>query len=206
MARHRERTARLQTAYDLGRDENANPEHIEAAIGGDPDLQAAYDRGHTDRMDATGGVMGTETDDAGGTPNRPGTATKRRAATKPAAATTKDRARFSHPLHWGTGAAARHVPKRRTSIGRPTLSLPSRLSASDGSGFMLGVLLYVVVLNYLRYGWPGVQQWGYAKFFNKTGVVVVGKATDALPGITPHGGFPPAPPTPPKAPSPRQAP
>jgi hypothetical protein len=94
-------------------------------------------------------------------------ARKRDPLRNPRGRAAREHARFSHPLHWGSGAAGRHVPKRR--VGSPTLRPPSRLSASDGTGFALGILLYVLGMNYLRNGMPGVTGWFNAKFFNKPG-------------------------------------
>jgi hypothetical protein len=50
------------------------------------------------------------------------------------------------------------------NIPRPTL----RPSRGDGTGFALGIVLYALGLNYLRYGWPGVTGWVAAKFTNRT--------------------------------------
>lgn len=55
---------------------------------------------------------------------------------------------------------------------------------SDGGGFMLGLLLYVLGLNYLRHGPAGVKAWFMAKLFNK----VTQFPSDPVPGsISKHG-------------------
>ncbi len=59
-------------------------------------------------------------------------------------------------------------PGRRSRSGRPTLTPPRRLSIDDGTGFALGMLLYVLGLNYLRHGPAGVKGWLSAKFLNRT--------------------------------------
>lgn len=48
-----------------------------------------------------------------------------------------------------------------------TLTPPKKLTASDGAGFLGGLLLYVLALNYLRYGKDGVKGWLGAKFVNR---------------------------------------
>lgn len=50
---------------------------------------------------------------------------------------------------------------------RPTLSLPKRPDAGDVAGFGFGLVLYVLALNYLRYGPAGVKGWLSAKFLNQ---------------------------------------
>lgn len=51
--------------------------------------------------------------------------------------------------------------------GRLSLLPPRRLTARDGSGFLFGLLLYVLGLNYVRHGPDGVKGWLSAKFLNK---------------------------------------
>jgi len=51
---------------------------------------------------------------------------------------------------------------------------------NQGASFLLGLVGYALVLNYLRYGWPGVTGWLSAKFLNK---VTIGQ-TAAQPGPT----------------------
>lgn len=85
------------------------------------------------------------------------------AARAPAVATAAPRGK--RPAAAAGGRAAR--ARRSNSVPTPTLRPPARLSASDGTGFMLGLVLYAVGLNYLRYGWPGVTGWLSAKFINE---------------------------------------
>ncbi|MBB3043921.1 hypothetical protein [Nocardioides soli] len=47
------------------------------------------------------------------------------------------------------------------------LTPPRRLTVNDGAGFLGGLLLYVLFLNYLRYGKDGVTGWLGAKFLNR---------------------------------------
>src|SRR4051812_10140503 len=75
-------------------------------------------------------------------------------------------ARGKRPAAASTGRA-RRAARRSRSVPTPTLRAPARLSASDGTGFMLGLVLYAIGLNYLRYGWPGVTGWLSAKFINE---------------------------------------
>jgi len=52
-------------------------------------------------------------------------------------------------------------------VGRLRLTPPRRLTARDGAGFLGGLLLYVLGLNYLRHGPEGVKGWLGAKFLNR---------------------------------------
>lgn len=47
---------------------------------------------------------------------------------------------------------------------QPTLKLPRRMN--DAGGFAAGLFLYIVFMDYLRYGPAGVTGWFKAKFFN----------------------------------------
>jgi hypothetical protein len=51
----------------------------------------------------------------------------------------------------------------------------------DGAGFLVGALAYALILNYLRYGWPGVTGWLSAKFINK---VTLGKTAAPTGGVS----------------------
>lgn len=81
----------------------------------------------------------------------------------------------------------------RLAPGTPTLGqvgARTRSVAQDSAGFVLGLLLYAVALNFVRGGGPqGVTAWLKAKFLNK--------ATND----TPRGTVTPATPTAPAAPS-----
>ncbi|MBM7510041.1 hypothetical protein JOE61_003855 [Nocardioides salarius] len=64
------------------------------------------------------------------------------------------------------GAERRFDSAARTAGGL-TLTPPRRLTANDGAGFLGGLFLYVLALNYLRYGKEGVTGWLGAKFVNR---------------------------------------
>jgi hypothetical protein len=42
------------------------------------------------------------------------------------------------------------------------------ISVNDGAGFVLGVLAWVLTVQYLQHGVPGVKAWLRAKFLNRT--------------------------------------
>jgi hypothetical protein len=70
----------------------------------------------------------------------------------------------------GRGAAAggRGGSRGRRPAGvSPSLTPPSRWSSADGAGFLLGLFLYALVLNTIRYGPAGPRAWLAAKFLNK---------------------------------------
>lgn len=96
-----------------------------------------------------------------------------RAGSKPAGgktrppATQPDKAdALTDPSTWSVGEAA---PAPSTGGGsswpQPTLKLPRQVG--DLGGFAVGLFLYVLVINYLRYGPAGVTGWFKAKFVNK---------------------------------------
>jgi hypothetical protein len=49
----------------------------------------------------------------------------------------------------------------------PSLKLPRRPSSTQVVGFGFGIVLYAVVITYLRYGPEGVKGWLGAKLLNK---------------------------------------
>lgn len=51
-------------------------------------------------------------------------------------------------------------------LPRPTLKLPSTPTAGDVGGFLFGLTLYALFINYLRFGPLGVKGWLRAKFMN----------------------------------------
>jgi len=64
--------------------------------------------------------------------------------------------------------------RRRTVRERATTGVPGQVvtttkaGASDGAGFVLGLIGYALVRNYLTGGWSGVGDWFKAKFLNET--------------------------------------
>ncbi len=67
----------------------------------------------------------------------------------------------------GSGLTLPSLP----SLPSPTLTPPKRLQSGDLGGFMAGLLLYTLALNYLRYGPEGVTGWLGAKFLNKPAAI-----------------------------------
>ena len=57
---------------------------------------------------------------------------------------------------------------------------------NTGAGFILGALGDVLLINYLRGGWPQVKQWLESKFINNTPADK--GATTAPPAPAPSGG------------------
>lgn len=62
-------------------------------------------------------------------------------------------------------------------------------AASDGAGFVLGLIAYAILANYLRGGVPAVRAWFAAKFLNKTGA---GAARPSPVGAPPRPAAPDA--------------
>lgn len=48
-----------------------------------------------------------------------------------------------------------------------TRSILSARSPGSVAGVILGLAGYAIIINYVRYGWPGVRGWFAAKFLNK---------------------------------------
>lgn len=71
----------------------------------------------------------------------------------------------------------------RDFVGTPTLRPPRHLSADDGSGFLLGLLLFAIGTSYWRYGIPGVKGWFSAKFLNQVDPAIA--KAEAARGIAP---------------------
>ena len=184
----RPKTARLQTAYDLGHEHGrtgSRPHAADDVIGGNPDLQQAYDDGlqeGTDSLD-TG-----RADEPPTRPHRPQATSRRRTSSSPTSSTKKTASRrastsnstgrrFSHPLHWGSGARG-HV------VGRPRLTPPRGVQVRDWTGFGFGLFLYALGSAYISYGPGGPTAWLRAKFINDTSknpAATTGGATPALP-------------------------
>jgi hypothetical protein len=59
------------------------------------------------------------------------------------------------------------------SLPSPSLRPPRRLSAADGGGFLLGLVLFGIAQSYIRYGTTGVRSWFAAKFLNRPDAKIV---------------------------------
>ncbi|MCU1449333.1 MAG: hypothetical protein JWP02_1503 [Acidimicrobiales bacterium] len=92
------------------------------------------------------------------------------------------------PQKGGGGTKVRQVRPANVFRGRPTA--PGGTVVEEGAGFLLGLVLYALVLSYIKYGPDGVRGWLAAKFFNRP--------------YNPPGAAPP--PTSPFAPSPAYKP
>ncbi|MFP5372391.1 MAG: hypothetical protein ACLGI3_16810 [Actinomycetes bacterium] len=66
-------------------------------------------------------------------------------------------------------SGSRSLPNALTDQrGAPAIFRADGLRAANtGGGFVLGMFVYVIGLNYLREGKPGVQKWLKAKFLNE---------------------------------------
>ncbi|MFT3871035.1 MAG: hypothetical protein QM714_12540 [Nocardioides sp.] len=67
------------------------------------------------------------------------------------------------PVPTGSPAPQLGVP----DLSGLTLTPPKKLRAGDLGGFAAGLVLYVLALNYLRFGGVGVSGWLRAKFLNQ---------------------------------------
>lgn len=65
------------------------------------------------------------------------------------------------------GGKPKAKPTPGPQISSPTLTPPSKLSAADGGGFLLGLVLFAIGQSYIRYGTAGVTGWFAAKFLNR---------------------------------------
>ncbi len=110
--------------------------------------------------------------------------TRRRAAAQNRAA-KEDYERDQAPKKGGGGASspgraagARSTSTQRTSSRRPVQVHPTNIlrgkpttssgsGVQEGAGFLLGLFLYALFINYLRAGPAGVRGWLAAKFLNK---------------------------------------
>lgn len=102
---------------------------------------------------------------AGGPPPDPASADPPPPARTPSAG---PRARGGRRANGGRLARGeRWFDSSAREAGRLTLAPPKRLTARDGSGFLFGLLVYVLGLNFVRHGPEGVKGWLGAKFLNK---------------------------------------
>ncbi len=143
----------------LDRDEMVNPDDIE-----DPLTREAYVHGLFNEEFKDSPERFTDPD---------GTKAAAAAARQPTAATPADPGRAARGRTGGPGRtpSARPRGKSKSSWPHPTLTP----AVSDGTGFALGMVLYALGLNYLRYGPAGVKGWLSAKFFNKPDTTLTSK-------------------------------
>jgi hypothetical protein len=64
----------------------------------------------------------------------------------------------------GGGRSKRALPS--FDLPSPTLTPPRRLGGGDVAGFLFGLFLFALGMNYLEYGPAGVKGWFRAKFLN----------------------------------------
>lgn len=143
--------ARDRAAQLLEGDELINPEDID-----DPEVRAAYTDGLLEeefgekpsyRKNAKIGGPGSAGAHPGSSPKAP----------------VPGRSGPAGGQRGGSPTFARPAGSAGSSLPHPTLTP----SMSDGTGFALGLVLYALGLNYIRYGPPGVRGWLAAKFLNK---------------------------------------
>lgn len=77
----------------------------------------------------------------------------------------------------GTSAFGGQLMPSLPSLPSPTLKPPRRLDSGDLAGFLTGLLLFTLGLNYLRYGVDGPKAWLSAKFLNKVTLPATGTLT-----------------------------
>lgn len=84
-----------------------------------------------------------------------------------------------------TAPPAKPAPAAGGGGGGPSITVQD-----EGAEFILGVLAYCLLINYIRYGWPGVTGWLSAKFINKVTIKTTSPAQAAGLGATGAGlGF-----------------
>lgn len=177
-------TARARVAYDTGRRGEPAPDFIAS----DPDLLDAYDEGLADNDRAENGEQAVS-------PPR-----NRQAMPKTRKGNLRlvDSGTVGQPdAPPGSPTAAAKSPAG-VSPSMPKLHLPGSSSAgTDGSGFLLGMFAYIMVINYIRGGLPQVKAWWFAKFVNKVTLGLTPQQTAGLssalggplaPGTTVTGG------------------
>jgi hypothetical protein len=94
--------------------------------------------------------------------------------------------RASRPPAAKKKAPAKRSPAKSssTSTKKPAAGLSSFGSTHDGSGVLLGLVVYALFLAYVKGGWAGVRQWLAAKFLNKTGPSSTSDNNGFPPGTT----------------------
>lgn len=87
----------------------------------------------------------------------------------------------------GASAAPVGLPTfPKPDLSQVTLTPPKRLSGGDVGGFLAGLALYALVLNYIRYGVDGPKGWLSAKFLNRP--AWLGEGIEGSSGATLDGG------------------
>jgi hypothetical protein len=167
-ARRVKRPAAQQTAYDLGR---SGQTPAPPNIFDDPKLLDAYEEGLADREDEARA--------------RNRVAREPNAGPAPRTSEPGGRAPRSPKQQPPAGAGLPFEPQPAPAGGRPFPTLRGALGAvgsDDLGGFLLGLAVYALALNYIKGGWSGetradtdgevrtygVKPWLAAKFLNKT--------------------------------------
>jgi hypothetical protein len=161
--------SRRAAAYDAGRRGEPAPVWVDSSA-----LLEAYDEGLALSESAGGPPSSSGAD----TPERPA---GRSSAQKPPTPRTGSKSSRPTTSRRGSSSGGRGRPSTPvlsfTQPGpmsvSPTLR-PTKLSASDGAGFLLGLWLYALGLSYLREGPAGPRRWMAAKFLNKTSPMPAG--------------------------------
>src|SRR2546421_8321563 len=89
---------------------------------------------------------------------------------------TLDETEKHHAYGQPGGKVGRAQPDQRNTWGK---ALGGGGVASDGAGFVLGLIVYALGLNFIRGGWPAVAGWFGAKFINKPYTGPVSQVTPA---------------------------
>lgn len=142
--------ARHRTAYDVGRRGEAVPDWVT-----DADTLAAYDRG----LQAYTAAGDTPPAPAG---RRSSTATATRTAAAPAAPA----APALPPSNAPAPPAAPSPAAGGRGLPSITLTTGSR-AGDDAAGLLAGLVVYALVLSYIRQGPAGPAAWIKAKFVNR---------------------------------------
>lgn len=79
------------------------------------------------------------------------------------------------PLPVGPSSGGQGTPSfEAPDLSKLTLSPPRRPNPGDLGGFMAGLVLYALAINYLRFGPDGVKGWLGAKFLNRPAALGTG--------------------------------
>ena len=105
-------------------------------------------------------------------------------------------ARPPNPAAGGTPPAAPAAPTApkldlpTPDLSNLTLTPPKNLNGGDVAGFLFGLGLYALALNFLRYGPAGVTGWLGAKFLNRPADLGAGKGVGNLGPALPQAQLP----------------